>query len=101
MRACPRGIISMIPFKAELMLVVACSNRDFGPEVKSVCAQGCLGCKACTRDSGIIEMDGNLPVVHYDRYDPRADYERILQICPTAVLVFAGKTALLTATQSA
>jgi len=32
-------------------------------------------------------------VINYGRYDPRADYEAIRQKCPTAVLVFAGKSA--------
>jgi len=42
-RACPRNIITMVPFKSDRMLVVACSNQDSGPDVKAVCKVGCIG----------------------------------------------------------
>jgi RnfABCDGE-type electron transport complex B subunit len=90
-RACPRSIISMVPFKSDRMLVVACSDKDFGLDVKSVCAVGCIACKACARESDLIEMDGNLPVIDYDRYDPQADFGPALEKCPAEVLVFVGR----------
>lgn len=89
--ACPRNIISMIPFKSDRMLVVACSDRDFGTDVKSVCQVGCIAGKVCARECDLIDMDGNLPVIDYDRYDPQADFEPVLEKCPTGVLVFVGK----------
>lgn len=90
-RACPRNIISMVPFKADRMLVVACSNQDAGLDVKSVCEVGCIGGKACARVSSVISMDGNLPVIDYDQYDPQADSGPALEKCPMGSLTFAGR----------
>jgi len=90
-RACPRNIITMVPFKAERMLVVACSNQEKGPDVKQVCKVGCIGCSACTRHAELISMEGNLPVVDYSRYDERADFALARQKCPRASMVYVGK----------
>ena len=91
MRACPRNIITMVPFKADHMLVVACSNQDSGPDVKAVCTIGCLGCKVCTRNNNLIEMDGNLPRIDYGKYDPQVNFEPVIQECPRESLVFVGE----------
>jgi len=90
-RACPRNVISMVPFKADRMLVVACCNQDIGLDVKKVCEVGCIGCKACTRVSSVMNMDGNLPVVDYEQYDPQVDFEPALEKCPMEPLIFVGK----------
>jgi len=90
-RACPRNIITMVPFKADRMLVVACSNQDSGPDVKAVCKVGCLGCKACTRNSNLIQMGGNLPRIDYDNYDPQVNLELVIGECPRESLLFVGE----------
>jgi electron transport complex protein RnfB len=92
-RACPRNIISMVPFKSDRMVVVACSNQDTGPDVKAVCMVGCLGCKACARlDPEIITMDGALPTIDYDRYDPHdSALEKVIEKCPRKRLVLVGR----------
>jgi len=90
-KACPRNIISMVPFKSEKVLVVACSNEDFGPEVKQVCEVGCIGCKACTRGTEVVEMKGNLPVIDYDKYSPYEDYVPVVDKCRMESLEFVGK----------
>jgi RnfABCDGE-type electron transport complex B subunit len=102
-RACPRNLISLVPFKSERMPVVACSNRDLGPDVKTVCKVGCIACKACARASDLIDMDGNLPVIDYDRYDPHdpeADFGPALEKCPGEALVFVGKAPVGEASRS-
>lgn len=92
---CPRHIISRIPFKMSEVLVVKCSNDDFGIEVKKVCQVGCIGCKACTRFSDFLEMEGNLPVVNYDADDfPSADFTTSHDKCPAESLVFVGTPTL-------
>ena len=88
---CPRNIISMVPFKAERMMVVACSNEDFGNDVKNVCKTGCIGCKACTRKNDLLEMDGNLPIIDYEAYDPAYDFEPIFDKCRMENLTFIGQ----------
>jgi len=90
-RACPRNIITMVPFKSDRMLVVACSNQDMGADVKAVCELGCIGCRGCSRRADQVEMDGNLPVIDYDRYGSEADFEVALEKCPRASLIFVGK----------
>ncbi len=89
--ACPRNIITMAPFKAERILVVACCNQDFGPDVKAVCKVGCIGCKACSKQCALLTMKGNLPAIDYDQYDPYADFGPALEKCPMESLVFVGK----------
>jgi len=91
--ACPRNIIHMVPFKAEKMLVIKCSNRDFGKDVKAVCKVGCLGCKACSKLSEMVHMEGNLPKIDYDKYDPQhtAAFEGLLTKCPMKNFVYVGK----------
>lgn len=88
---CPRNIITMIPFKAERVLVVACSNEDFGPDVKNVCKVGCIGCKACAKISEMFNMSGNVPVIDYNKFDPQADYTPVLDKCRMESLIWVGK----------
>lgn len=92
-RACPRNLITMAPFKAERMLVVACSNQDAAADVRAVCEVGCLGCKACIRVApDLITMDGALPTINYDNYDPTDDLlEKVLEKCPRKRLTFVGR----------
>lgn len=72
-RICPRHLITMVPFKDRKMLVVACSNKDFGKDVKTVCTVGCIGCKMCQKlAAGLITVTDNVPTVDYDAYDPGA-----------------------------
>lgn len=93
-KVCPRNIISMIPFKTERMLIVGCSNLDFGKEVKEVCEVGCIGCKACSKRSPLFSFGGSsLPKIDYDAYDP-ADMEATrtaVEKCPMEGLIYVGK----------
>jgi Na+-translocating ferredoxin:NAD+ oxidoreductase subunit B len=91
-RVCPRNIIHMIPFKSKHMMVVACSNRDPGKAVKEVCKVGCIGCKGCTKRSGIFDVKDNLATVDYDQYDPDEmdAAELIIDKCPMKGIVFVG-----------
>jgi RnfABCDGE-type electron transport complex B subunit len=94
-KACPRHVISMAPFKAEQMYVVACNNKDFGKDVKAVCEVGCIGCKACVRALGeIFEVEDNLARVNYENYRPEVVEEAIgavLDKCPMEGIVKIGK----------
>ena len=90
-RVCPRNIISMVPFYTERMLVIGCSNHDFGPDVKKVCTVGCTGCKVCAKNSDVFAMDENLPTIDYEAYDPDADVKTALDKCPMKGLVYVGK----------
>ena len=93
-RICPRHVITLVPFKTEQMLAVACSNKDFGKDVKKVCKVGCIGCKMCQKlAAGLITVEDNAPTVDYDAYDPEkmADVDAAIAKCPAKRLVMIGK----------
>ncbi len=46
--ACPRGLISMIPYDATTM--VSCSSKDKGPVAMKACDVACIGCGMCVRN---------------------------------------------------
>jgi Na+-translocating ferredoxin:NAD+ oxidoreductase RNF subunit RnfB len=89
--ACPRHIISMVPFKSERMLVVACSNRDHGPAVKAVCLIGCISCSACAKKCGLMRMENNLSQIDYDAYTDHPDLALAVEKCPRESLIYVGK----------
>ena len=92
-KACPRNIITMIPFKYERMLAVTCSNKDVGDEVKIVCKVGCIGCRACSRFCSLFHMEENLPAIDYDNYcgDFMDELAKAVKKCPRKGLVLMGK----------
>ena len=93
-KVCPRNIITMVPFKSERMLIISCSNRDMGKEVREVCEVGCLGCKACERASGgAIRVENNLPTIRYEEYNPETMNAAIMAMekCPMKRILYVGK----------
>ena len=94
-KACPRDLISLASFPTDRVLAVACSNRDFGKDVKAVCDVGCIGCKACTKVSDLFVMDGQLSRIDYEQYAPdkAAEAEPAIQKCPTRCIVYRGQGA--------
>ena len=89
--ACPRNIISMVPFKSERMLVVACSNRDPGPAVRAVCPIGCISCSACAKKNSLMQMESGLPIIDYDAYGDADDFAAAIEKCPRESLIYVGK----------
>ncbi len=89
--ACPRNIITMVPFKTTQMLVVGCSNLDKGPDVKHVCEVGCIGCTACSKKAALMEMKDNLPVIDYGQYDDEADFTMAREKCPRSSMLYVGQ----------
>lgn len=90
---CPRNIISMVPFKEERMLVVTCSNKDAGKDVKEVCTVGCIGCKGCTKNDAPLKMNALLPIVDYDSYtaEMEDDIDASIDKCPMSSLFYVGR----------
>ncbi len=91
---CPRHIISMIPFKSGKMLVVSCSNKDFGKDVKAVCKVGCIGCKMCQKLGGeMFKVEDNISRIDYDKYDPeQMDAMKVaLDKCPMRRIMAVGE----------
>jgi len=90
--ACPRGLIELIPFKNEQMLVVGCSSRDPGKVVRQVCDAGCLGCGACARKSDVFAANGNLACIDYTKYTDVDSLKEAFAKCPAKALVVFGPT---------
>lgn len=65
--ACPRNIIQLVPYEKEH--IIMCNSKDRGLDVKNVCKAGCIGCTMCARNcpAEAIVMQGNLPVIDYDK----------------------------------
>ena len=89
-KACPRNLIELIPFKNESMLVVGCANHDPAKIVKQVCEVGCVGCGACARKSDVFSMDKNLAVMDYSKYKDIDSLTPAFEKCPAKMLVIFG-----------
>ncbi len=90
-KACPRGLIEMIPFTQEAMLVVGCSNRDPARVVREVCEVGCLGCGACAKKSDVFNVDQNLASIDYNKFDTLESLRSACEKCPAGALVVFGR----------
>ena len=66
-KACPKGIIKMLPEKT--VALVPCANKDKGADTKKACTVGCLGCKMCLKacPHGAISMESGLAVVDAEK----------------------------------
>ncbi len=90
---CPRGLIEMVPFTQDPMLVVACSNKENGRTTRSMCKVGCIGCGLCQKQSAVFSVQENLARTDYEKYSPDEATETARQKCPTHCIVFRGKNA--------
>lgn len=92
-KACPRGIITMADFHEDKVPAVLCSNRDKGKEVTGVCTVGCIGCKACTRVSDLMTMEGDLAVSSASdyTYEQVEGAEQAIEKCPRDCISFVGR----------
>lgn len=91
--ACPRNLITMVPFKHENMITVACSSRENGKSTRTMCQVGCIACGLCAKQSDIFAVTDNLAKVDYDKYEPDEKTETAYNKCPTCVIVYRGKDA--------
>ncbi len=66
-KACPRSLIRLV--RADKPVVVCCSSRDRGPEVRKVCNVGCIGCMICVKTcmDGAITVTDSLAVIDPDK----------------------------------
>ncbi len=82
-KACPRGLIELVP--ASKRVIVQCSNKDRGPQVKKVCSAGCIGCMLCTRqcESDAIHVSNNLASIQYENC---TQCGKCVEKCPVKVI---------------
>lgn len=87
-KACPRGLYSIERFINDEITAVACNSHDKGVIVKDVCGIGCIACKICEKLSkGVFEVQDNLAKVHYDKAGPDTQWNKVIEKCPTKVIV--------------
>ncbi len=67
MAACPRGIISLVPYTADVS--VSCASRDKGAILTKICNIGCIGCRICEKEcpAGAITVEDNLARIDYSK----------------------------------
>jgi Na+-translocating ferredoxin:NAD+ oxidoreductase RNF subunit RnfB len=90
-RACPRELIQMMPFKDDDIYVVACKSQEMGKEARGRCKVGCIACKICTKMSDMFEMDGNVAVIDYDKYADDENAAKAAEKCPVKVILKRGR----------
>ena len=91
-KACPRNLVELIPFKQERMLVVACANKEPGKLVKQVCTVGCIGCKMCQKMmADLFQVKDNLAYLDYDNYSGDEDLASVVAKCPAKAMIYFGK----------
>lgn len=82
--ACPRDIIQILP--TDVPVLTVCSNCDKGAGIRKMCKLGCTACgvcaKVCPEDAIVIE--GNLPVIDYDKCTACG---KCAEKCPTNAMV--------------
>ena len=82
--ACPRDLIDLMPVTHHL--VVQCRAPLAADEARRICKAVCDACGRCAADSpeGLIEMEGNLPVVDYAGGGPA--HPSATWRCPTGAI---------------
>jgi len=92
-KACPRGLIEMVPFRFENMMIVACNSRETGKSTRAICKVGCIGCGICAKQTDVFSVEENLARVDYKKYEQNEQTETAMNKCPTKVIIYCGKTA--------
>ena len=92
-KACPCNLIEMVPFSYENMIIVACSSKETGRVTKAMCKVGCIACGLCAKQTDLFTIEDNLARIDYLKYQPSENTENALNKCPTAVIVYRGKSA--------
>lgn len=81
--ACPKRIISLIPFDAAHW--VGCKSADKGAVTKSYCEVGCIGCKMCEKKCpvGAIKVTDFVAEIDYEKCTGCGECEKA---CPRKII---------------
>jgi Na+-translocating ferredoxin:NAD+ oxidoreductase RNF subunit RnfB len=82
-KTCPNGIIHLV--KDTTRVVVKCSNKNKGADVRKICKSGCIGCMKCEKNcpTGAITVKDNLAVIDYEKC---TSCGLCVEICPVHCL---------------
>jgi len=83
---CPKNLFSLIPaWSAVARVTVACSSRDMGKRVMSICGAGCIACHKCVKACpvGAIKVEGMLARIDYTKC---TGCGACAKVCPTKVI---------------
>ena len=90
-KACPRGLIELISFVEDPLLVIACSSRDKAKDVRSYCKTGCVGCGLCAKFvPEMFQMKNSLAVIDYEHYLGREQRDTAQGKCPRSLMIYVG-----------
>jgi ferredoxin len=92
-RACPRNLITMVPFAHDPMVTVACSSKENGKNTRTFCKVGCIGCGICAKQTDVFKVTDNLSKINYEKFAPSEAVNTAMTKCPTKVIVHRGKNA--------
>jgi Na+-translocating ferredoxin:NAD+ oxidoreductase RNF subunit RnfB len=92
-KTCPRGLIEMVPFTSENIMIVGCNSKETGKVTRKICKVGCIGCGICAKQTDLFAVKDNLARIDYARYELNEQTETAMQKCPTKVIIYRGKTA--------
>jgi electron transport complex protein RnfB len=92
-KACPRNLITMVPFAHDPMVAVACSSKENGKNTREFCKVGCIGCGICVKQTDLFTIMDNLSRMNYEKYAPSDAVSTAMTKCPTKVIVHRGKNA--------
>jgi len=92
-KACPRGLIEMVPFGHENMMTVACNSIESPKDTRAMCKVGCIGCGLCAKQCEQFVVADNLARLDYTKYQPGDPASAAMAKCPTGVIVYRGPTA--------
>jgi electron transport complex protein RnfB len=92
-KTCPRGLIAMVPFHHDPMMVVACSSQEDGRTTRTMCRVGCIACGLCAKQTDAFKVEDNLARLDLAQYEPSGQAEAAYNKCPTGVIVYRGHSA--------
>ncbi len=84
--ACPKDLFEILPMDQHLL--VQCNAPLEGDAIRPLCSAACDGCGRCASDAapGLIEMEDNLPRLHYESGAPESAVATYR--CPTEAILW-------------
>ena len=83
-KTCPKGIISLV--EEDVVVAVACSNKEKGADARKHCMKACIGCKKCEKvcEFDAVKVIDNLAVIDYAKCNHCC---KCAEACPTGRLM--------------